>query len=108
MERAITRGESSRLAFWLLGVLLCGLTTLAHAEVQVEGSLAPVRITTSQATISDVFAALTTTFNIKTRIEIPLGAAAEASYAGSFGHVIWRLLDGYDYVIKRDQGTIEI
>jgi hypothetical protein len=37
------------------------------------------------------------------RIAIQFGAIA-----GSFGQVISRLLDGYDYVIKDDQETIEI
>ena len=102
--RAVTRRRA-----WLCGALLCTVaTTVSCAEVQVEGSFAAVRITTNQATISDVLAAVTKTFNAKSRIAIPLETAAKASYAGSFGHVISRLLDGYDYVIKRDQGTIEI
>jgi hypothetical protein len=93
----------------LFGALLCSVTiTVSRAEVQIEGSFAAVRITTNQATISDVLAAVTKTFNAKSRIAIPLETAAKASYAGSFGHVISRVLDGYDYVIRRDQGTIEI
>jgi len=104
MER--TRG---RRAFWLWGAFLCGLTpTLARAEVQVEGTLAVVRITTSQATISDVLAAVTKTFNVKSRMAIPLEPTASASYSGSFEQVISRLLNGYNYVIKREQGTTEI
>ena len=104
MER--TRG---RRAFWLWGAFLCGLTpTLARAEVQVEGTLAVVRITTSQATISDVLAAVTKTFNVKSRMAIPLEPTASASYSGSFEQVISRLLNGYNYVIKRERGTTEI
>jgi hypothetical protein len=95
--------------FWLCSALLCSLTTtVSRAEVQVEGSFAAVRITTNQATISEVLATVTKAFNAKSRIAIPLETAAKASYAGSFGYVISRLLDGYDYVIKQDQGTIEI
>jgi hypothetical protein len=118
MERGITPGshygvrsfweDSAMTPFWLWGALLCGLTTIAYAEVQVEGSLAAVRITTDQATISDVLAAVTKTFNIKSHIPVPLEAAASASYAGSFRQVTSRLLDGYDYVIKREQGSIEV
>jgi hypothetical protein len=104
-----TRAVTGRRAFWLWGALLCSLTTtVSRAEVQVEGSFAAVRITTNQAKISDVLAAVTKTFNVKSRIAIPLETAANASYAGSFGHVMSRLLDGYDYMIKRDQGAIEI
>ena len=61
-----------------------------------------------QATISDVLAAVTKTFNVKSRMAIPLEPAASASYSGSFEQVISRLLDGYNYVIKTEQGTTEI
>ncbi len=67
-----------------------------------------VRVTTSQDAIADVLSALAATFNVQYRTAIPLDAAASKSYSGSFGQVISRLLDGYNYVIKKDQETIEI
>jgi hypothetical protein len=97
-----------RCSFGLATAFTCGLATIACAEVYVEGSPAAVRVTTSQDTISDVLSAFAVTFNVKYRTEIPLDAAANATYSGSFGQVISRLLDGYNYVIKRDQETIEI
>jgi hypothetical protein len=84
------------------------LPAIACAEVQVEGSPAAVRVTTSQDTISDVLSAFAATFNVQYRTAIPLGAAAAAMYSGSFRQVISRLLDGYNYVIKSDRETTEI
>jgi hypothetical protein len=93
-----------RSVFALAGVCLfmCGLLTIARAEVHVEGSPAGVRVTTSRNTISDVLSALAATFNVQYRAAIRLDAAAETTYSGSFRQVISRLLDGYNYVIKAD------
>ena len=88
--------------------LVCGVAASARAEVHVEGSPAAVRITTSQDAIADVLSAVAATFNVGYRTAIPLDAPANAAYAGSFGQVMSRLLDGYNYVIKTDQGSTEI
>src|SRR5262249_62356523 len=67
-----------------------------------------LRVTTSREAISDVLSALGTTFNMRYRAAISLNSAANQIYTGSFGQVISRLLDGYSYVIKKDQDTTEI
>jgi|SRR5215467_8494446 len=95
-------------SFSLAVVLTCGVATIASAEVHVEGNTMAVRVTTGQDTIDDVLSALAAVFNIQYRTAIPLDAAASKTYSGSFGRVIYRLLDGYNYVIKKDQETIEI
>jgi len=97
-----------RCVFGLALALTCGLASVACAEVRVEGSPAAVRVTTNQDRISDVLAAFDATFKVKHRSSIPLDAAAHASYTGSFGQVIARLLDGYNYVIRNEQETTEI
>src|SRR5258707_10253284 len=98
-----------RCAFALSVVFVCSLPTIASAEVHVEGSPARVHVSTSRDTISDVLSALAAKFNVPYRTAIPLDAPAEATYSGSFRHVISRLLEGYDYVIKTDESkTTEI
>ena len=67
-----------------------------------------IRITTNQDTIADVLSAFAASFNIKYRTAVPLTAASSGTYSGSFGQVVARLLDGYSYVIKKDQDTTEI
>jgi len=95
-------------ALYLSAVLACCLAATARAEVHVEGGPDAVRITTGRDAIADVLAAVATTFNVRYRTAVPLDAQANAAYSGSFGQVISRLLDGYNYVIKREQDTIEI
>jgi|SRR5580700_6188396 hypothetical protein len=108
MQRAITL--QCRCGFGLSIALMCSLAAAvpACADVHVEGSLAAVRVTTSREAISDVLAAVAKMFNMNYRASIPLDAAADTNYSGSLEYVISHLLDGYSYVIKRDQGTTEI
>jgi hypothetical protein len=97
-----------RRAFGLWAALICALALPARAEVHVTGSPAAVRITTNQDAISDVFSALAATFNVRYRAAVPLDAAANASYSGSFIQVVSSLLDGYNYVIKTSRESTEI
>jgi hypothetical protein len=98
-----------RCAFTLATAFICGLVTpVVRAEVHIEGTPTAVRITASQDAISDVLSAVATTFNVRFRTSIPLDAAAKGTYSGSLGQVISRLLDGYSYVIKKDQDATEI
>ena len=108
MNAIVRHATARQCAFGLAVALNCGLATIACAEVHIEGSPAAVRVTTSQDTISDVLSAFAAAFKIKHRSSIPLDAAANANYTGSFGQVIARLLDGYNYVIKNEQETTEI
>jgi hypothetical protein len=65
-------------------------------------------VTAGQDAIDDVLPALAATFNVQYRTATPLDAAASKTYSRPLGQVISRLLDGYNYVIKKDQETIEI
>jgi hypothetical protein len=109
---AITRRaglrRSRRALALLLGLCVCGAAGVARAAVLVEGTPAAVRVTADQAAISDVLAAVTGNFNARYRSAIPLDAPAGPAYAGSFAQVIARLLDGYNYVVKRDGPSTEI
>ena len=97
-----------RRSCWLLAVLMCTLATIARAEVHVEGDPTAVRVTTSQDAISDVLSALAAALNVKYRSAVRLDASANEIYSGSLREVVARLLDGYNYVIKKNQDTIEI
>jgi hypothetical protein len=101
--------DQRRCVFMMFVVFVCSVPTVAGAEVHVEGSPASVRVTTSGDKISDVLSALAATFKVPYRTAVPLDAAADATYSGSFRQVISRLLEGYNYVIKADDAkTTEI
>jgi hypothetical protein len=107
--RAIARTAASRrigaAAALLVAVLACGV---ARAEVNVAGTPEAVRVTADHAAISDVLSAVAASFKAKYRSAVALDAPAGAAYAGSLAQVIARLLDGYNYVVKRDAGGTEI
>ena len=97
-----------RAAALLMALVACGAGGVARAEVLVEGTPAAVRVTADQATIAEVLSAVAEKFNAKYRTAIALDAPAGPAYAGSSAQVISRLLDGYNYVVKRDRDTAEI
>lgn len=92
----------------LLGILGTGVSTAVEAEVHVEGTVAAIRITTNNDAIPDVLAALGATFNVRYRTLVPLERVTSDTYSGSFGQIISRLLDGYNYVIAHYEDTVEI
>ena len=92
----------------LAAALACSLATSAAAEVRIDGTAAAVRVTTSRDSIADVLAAFAPDFKLRYRAAVPLDAAANAVYAGSLGQVIARLLDGYNFIVKRDPDGIEV
>ena len=89
-------------------MVACGASGAGHAGVLVEGTPAAVRVTADRAAIADVLAAMGDSFHASYRSAIPLDAAAGPAYAGSLAQVIARVLDGYNYVVKRNGKASEI
>lgn len=74
----------------------------------VEGSAAAVRLEVRQQTIAAVLSALSTVYKISYRSSSTLDEARDGKYGGSLEHVISRLLDGYDYVIKHEDSHLDV
>jgi hypothetical protein len=108
MSEIFWRATRHRHALALATALACGFATCARADVHIEGHPAAVRVMTDHAAISDVLSAFAENFKVTYRTSVPLDGAAAATYAGSFGQVISRLLEGYNYVVKKDGETTEI
>jgi hypothetical protein len=77
-------------------------------SVHVQGNPAAVQLDARQSTIIEVLSALSAAFNISYRSSIALDEALNGTYAGSLGHVISRVLDGYNYVVKRDNAKLDV
>ena len=97
-----------RYMFAAVAALAYGFATPASAEVQVEADLTALRVTTRGDTLSDVLSAFGSPFHVKYRTAVPLNAEINGAYSGSFSQVVSRLLDGYNYVIRKDQDLTEI
>jgi hypothetical protein len=102
----IMRGYRSVYAV-IFGLMCVGVPP-AGAEVLLNGSPAAVQITTHDDTIADVLSAIAQTFNVAYRTAIPLDSPANETYSGSFREVISHLLEGYNYIVRTDQGATEV
>jgi len=104
------RRAGLRRSRWAAALLIaaCGAAGVARAGVLVEGTPAAVRVTADQAAIADVLTAMAENFHASYRSAIPLDAPAGPAYAGSLAQVIARVLDGYNYVVKRNGKASEI
>ena len=60
-----------------------------------------------QATLADVLTALGR-FNIQYRSQVVLNKMVDGTYAGPLGHVLSRLLAGYNYAIKQGDAEIDV
>jgi hypothetical protein len=75
--------------------------------VRIKGDAAALELNVHQATLAEVLTALGR-FNIQYRSQSALNGMVDGTYAGSLGHVLSRVLDGYNYVIKQSNAKLEV
>jgi hypothetical protein len=94
---------------WTACAALSGLLcATAHADVQVEGEEAAVRIVARQASVAEVFAALKAKFRFRYNLAVGPQRQVSATLSGPLHQVVARLLDGYDFVVKRAPDGVEV
>jgi hypothetical protein len=76
-------------------------------SLRIEGDAAALHVEVQQTTIAEVLSALES-FNIRYRSSTGLDEAVNGTYAGSLGHVVARLLNGYNYATKQDGPRLEV
>ena len=76
-------------------------------SLHIEGDAAAIHVVVQQTTIADVLSGLEG-FNVRYRSSIGLDEVLNGSYAGSLGHVVARLLNGYNYAAKHDGSRLEV
>jgi hypothetical protein len=77
-------------------------------SLRVHGDAEAVQLDVRHATIADVLSALAANFNISYRSSGALNEELNGRYAGSLGQVLSRVLDGYNYLIKRENSKFSI
>ena len=82
--------------------------TVARADVLVEGDEAAVRIVARQASVAEVFAALQSKFRFRYNLAVSPERQINGTIAGPLHRVVARLLDGYDFVVKRAPDGVEV
>jgi hypothetical protein len=90
----------------LLAVLL-GADSV-RGESRVTGQPDAVRVEARDTPVEEVLGALGQNFGLYYRSTAPLSRRVTGTYVGSLQRVVARLLDGYDFVMKTDAGSVEV
>lgn len=75
--------------------------------VRIKGDGRALELDVHQARLADVLTALAR-FNIRYRSPVALNKVIDGTYAGALGHVLSRLLAGYNYAIKQGDAEIDV
>ena len=87
-------------------VVVCAAA--ARAEVLVEGDEAAVRVVARQASVAEIFAALQSKFRFRYTLAVNPERPISGTVSGPLHSVVARLLDGYDFVVKRAPDGVEV
>src|SRR5229473_6783964 len=92
----------------LLGAALAIAPTPVLAEMQVRGSPDAVRIEARDTPVEEILAALSRAFGMHYQLSVNLDKRVSGTYVGSLSRVVTRILDGYNFVLKTDNGSIAV
>ena len=93
-------------SIWL--VLFQALPVKACAEVSVTGEPNAVKIEAREASVEELFAALSKTCDVHYRVSTGLKRPISGSFAGSLLQVLVRVLQGYDFSIETSTNGVSI
>ena len=90
--------------------LLSTVPTFAHAETHVGGEPAALRVEAQNATLQEVLTALRSSFGLKIQASTStdLNRSVSGTYNGSLREVVTRLLDGYDFFVRKLGNDLEV
>jgi hypothetical protein len=76
--------------------------------LRVQGDGTAVRLDARQVTVGQALDALAAAFNLSYRTSTALDEVLSGTYVGPLGRVIARILDGYNYAIRRENGEMNV
>jgi hypothetical protein len=80
----------------------------AFASAQVSGSQQAVSVDARNSSVKEVLSALSQKFKLQFQATANLDRPVSGTYQGSLQHVVARLLEGYNFVIRTNDGALEI
>ena len=80
----------------------------ADAEVVIDGGRDEMQVRVENDTVGHALEALGRNGNLQNRSATPLNKVIDGSFSGSLGQVLFRILDGYDFVIRHDPESVEV
>jgi hypothetical protein len=90
-----------------------GLAALLHArsvqaEARISGQPEALRVEARDTPVEEVLGALGTNFGLHYRSAASLKRRVTGTYVGSLQRVVAHLLNGYDFVMRTDAGSVEV
>jgi hypothetical protein len=92
----------------LLGAALTIAATPVIAEMQVRGSPDAVRIEARDAPVEEILEALSRAFGMHYQLSTNLDKRLTGTYVGPLRRVVTRILDGYNFILKANNGSIVV
>jgi len=92
----------------VLGVALAIAPTPALAEIQVRGSPEAVTIEARDTSVEEILEALSHAFDMDYQSSVDLDKPLNGTYVGPLSRVLTRILQGYNFVLKNDNGSIAV
>lgn len=92
----------------LFAILIQALPVKAYAEVSLTGEPNAVKIEAREASVEELLAALSKTYDVHYRVSTGLNRPISGSYAGSLLQVLVRVLQGYDFSIETSTNDVSI
>jgi hypothetical protein len=78
------------------------------AEIQVSGSPDAITIEARDTSVENILAALSRAFDMDYRSSIDLDKRLSGTYVGPLSQVVTRILQGYNFVLKTDNGSFSV
>jgi hypothetical protein len=78
------------------------------AEIQVSGSADAITIEARDTPIEDILATLSRTFGMDYQSSVELDKRLYGTYVGPLSQVVTRILQGYNFVLKNNNGNISV
>jgi len=110
MMSPLSGARGIRIALFAISALglLSAVPTIARGETHVAGDLAALRVEAQSATLQEVLAALNASFGLQYRTSTDLNRSVSGTYNGTLREVITRLLDGYDFFVRKLGDDFEV
>jgi hypothetical protein len=108
MKKSLRKWRRVPIALAALLLALAMGATPVRSAVDVEGDATAVQVVARQAQISEVLVALSARFAMRYDTMINLDSVIDGTYRGPLGHVLARVLSGYNYVVSTREGRIEV
>jgi hypothetical protein len=103
----VRRGAlAAQLVTGLAAAIIVGISLLqpAAAEVRISGRPDALRIEAQNATVDEVLRALQVSYKFR----FQSSRALSGTYTGSLPRIVTRLLEGYDHVMRRSAGSVQV